>query len=97
VFLSPVSQPSDPPLDPLGLCALAIDSSDYATRVAPVIRRFVPDIGDMTDIGAGGGQLGGALVDPGRRWTAIEPAPVMQARLRDPVIEYQNGGAPSWE
>lgn len=69
------------PLDPLALYASAIDSSDYVARVAPLIRGFVPEIGDLIDIGAGGGQLGGALRQQGRRWTAIEPSPVMQARL----------------
>lgn len=72
----------EPDLDPLGLYASAIDSSDYVARVAPIMRRLVPATGDLIDIGAGGGQLGGALVEPGRRWTALEPAPVMQARLR---------------
>ncbi|MDP3410391.1 hypothetical protein [Bosea sp. (in: a-proteobacteria)] len=71
-----------PERDPLGLYASAIDTSDYVARVAPLIRQLVPDTGDLIDIGAGAGQLGGALVDRGRRWTAIEPAPVMQARLQ---------------
>ena len=70
-----------PALDPLALYASAIDTSDYVARVAPRIRALVPDIGDLTDVGAGGGQLGSALVAPGRRWTAIEPSPTMQARL----------------
>ncbi|MDP3256199.1 hypothetical protein [Bosea sp. (in: a-proteobacteria)] len=73
---------SDGPLDPLGLYASAIDGSDYVAHVAPIIRRLVPATGDLIDIGAGGGQLGAALVDPSRRWTTIEPAPVMQARLK---------------
>lgn len=68
-------------LDPLALYASAIDSSDYVARVAPLVRRLVPEIGDLIDIGAGGGQLGAALLPPGRHWTAIEPSPTMQARL----------------
>ncbi|KRE08011.1 hypothetical protein ASE63_22020 [Bosea sp. Root381] len=68
-------------LDPLALYASAIDSSDYVARVAPLIRQLVPDIGDLVDIGAGGGQLGAALRRPGRKWTAIEPSPTMQGRL----------------
>lgn len=69
------------PLDPLALYASAIDISDYVARVAPIILGFVPATGDLVDIGAGGGQLGGALREQGRRWIAIEPSPVMQARL----------------
>lgn len=72
---------STAPLDPLALYASAIDTSDYVARVAPVIRRLAPEIGDLIDIGAGGGQLGSALHERGRRWIAIEPSPVMQARL----------------
>ncbi|MGX1790096.1 class I SAM-dependent methyltransferase [Bosea sp. NPDC055332] len=78
----PVSAGRDnSPLDPLALYASAIDTSDYAVRVAPLIRRLALDIGDLVDVGAGGGQLGSALLEPGRAWTAIEPSPVMQARL----------------
>ena len=69
------------PLDPLALYASAIDTSDYVARVAPLIRQLAPGIGDLIDIGAGGGQLGAALRRPGARWTAIEPSPTMQARL----------------
>lgn len=68
-------------LDPLALYASAIDSSDYAARVAPLIRRLTSEIGDLVDVGAGGGQLGAALLGQASRWTAIEPSPVMQARL----------------
>ena len=68
-------------LDPLALYASAIDTSDYVARVAPLIRRLVSEIGDLIDIGAGGGQLGAALLAPGRRWTVIEPSPTMGARL----------------
>lgn len=73
--------PNASPLDPLALYASAIDSSDYAARVAPFIRSLCPDIGDLVDVGAGGGQLGAALLGQVSCWTAIEPSPVMQARL----------------
>lgn len=68
-------------LDPLALYASAIDTSDYVSLIAPIIRHFVPELGDLIDIGAGGGQLGSALVGSDRQWTAIEPSPVMRARL----------------
>lgn len=70
-----------PPLEPLELYASAIDTSDYVTRIAPVIRRLVPSTGRLLDVGAGGGQLGMAFHDPAFPWTAIEPSPVMRARL----------------
>jgi hypothetical protein len=89
---SPAIGPSDRPaqetlapanlIDPLELYASGIDGSDYVSRVAPIIRRFVPEIGDLIDIGAGGGQLGAALIDAASNWLAIEPGAVMQARLR---------------
>ncbi len=69
------------PIDPIALYAAGIDTSDYVARVAPLVRRSVPAIGDLLDIGAGGGQLGGALRDPRRRWTAVEPSASMRARL----------------
>lgn len=68
-------------IDPLELYAGGIDSSDYVVRVAPLIRAAVPKIGDLLDLGAGGGQLGGVLRDAGGTWTAVEPAPAMQRRL----------------
>jgi hypothetical protein len=67
--------------DPIEIYAAAIDTSDYAERLAASVRRFAPSIGDLLDIGAGGGQLGRALRVPGRHWTAVEPNPNMQARL----------------
>jgi hypothetical protein len=73
---------SPEPIDPLALYASGIDGSDYVARVVPIIRSFVTEIGDLIDIGAGGGQLGAALAGDDQRWLAIEPAPVMQARLR---------------
>jgi hypothetical protein len=85
LFLSiPSSDPAElprPDIDPLTLYAAAIDTSDYVARVAPLVRARVPDIGDLLDVGAGGGQLGSALRDSRRQWTAIEPAASMRARL----------------
>lgn len=69
------------PLDPLELYASAIDTSDYVDAVAPVVRRLAPAVGDLLDVGAGGGQLGRALVGAHRRWTAIEPSSTMRRRL----------------
>ena len=68
-------------IDPIELYAAAVDTSDYVARVAPLIRQGVGEIGDLLDIGAGGGQLGRALRASGRRWTAIEPSARMRARL----------------
>jgi len=68
-------------IDPIELYAAAIDTSDFVARVAPLIRQSVHHIGDLLDIGAGGGQLGRALRAPNCRWTAIEPASNMRARL----------------
>jgi hypothetical protein len=68
-------------IDPIELYAAAIDTSDYVARVAPLIRQGVGEIGDLLDIGAGGGQLGRALRAPDRCWTAIEPSARMRARL----------------
>ena len=67
--------------DPLELYAAAIDTSDYVARVAPVVRRLVPSVGELLDVGAGGGQLGAALQDRASPWSAIEPSPTMRARL----------------
>ena len=74
-----VNRQSD--IDPLELYAAAIDTSDYISRVAPQVRRLIPEIGQLLDIGAGGGQLGAALQDRRDPWTAIEPSLAMQARL----------------
>jgi SAM-dependent methyltransferase len=68
-------------IDPLELYASAIDTSDYVSRVAPLVRRLVPEIGELLDVGAGGGQLGAALQERAFPWTAIEPSPAMRARL----------------
>lgn len=68
-------------IDPLALYASAIDTSDYVARVAPLVRRSVPAIGDLLDVGAGSGQLGQALRDPAGRWAAIEPSLSMRLRL----------------
>jgi hypothetical protein len=73
-------------IDPLDLYASAIDTSDYVAAVAPVVRRLLPETGRLLDVGAGGGQIGGAIRDPGRdpgaHWTAIEPSAAMRARLQ---------------
>jgi hypothetical protein len=69
-------------IDALELYASAIDASDYVARVAPLVRRRVPDVGELLDVGAGGGQLGAALRDPALPWSAVEPSPTMQRRLR---------------
>jgi hypothetical protein len=68
-------------IDPLELYASAIDTSDYAAALAPLVRRAVPKIGRLLDVGAGGGQLGAALRDPAVPWTAIEPSAAMRTRL----------------
>ena len=68
-------------IEPLELYAAAIDTSDYVRSVAPAILQNVPAVGDLLDIGAGGGQLGRALRTPGGRWTAVEPSGTMRARL----------------
>ena len=68
-------------LNPLELYAAAIDTSDYVARVAPLVRLLVPVRGELLDVGAGGGQLGASLHEPGLPWTAIEPSPTMRARL----------------
>lgn len=69
-------------LDALELYASAIDASDYVPKIAPLVRRLVPDIGELLDVGAGGGQLGAALRHPALPWSAVEPSPTMQRRLR---------------
>ena len=76
-----LSDPAQRDIDPLELYASAIDTSDYVAALAPLIRQAVPDVGRLLDVGAGGGQLGMAIHDPARSWTAIEPSPTMRARL----------------
>ncbi len=68
-------------IDPLELYASAIDTSDYVAALAPLVRRAVPDVGRLLDVGAGGGQLGAALRVPAVPWTAIEPSAAMRTRL----------------
>jgi hypothetical protein len=78
----PSSDPAiRPDIDPLELYASAIDTSDYVAALAPLIRQAVPEVGRLLDVGAGGGQLGMAVHDPARPWTAIEPSPSMRSRL----------------
>lgn len=69
-------------IDALELYASAIDTSDYVAKIAPLVHRLVPEVGELLDVGAGGGQLGSALRDPEWPWCAIEPSPTMQRRLR---------------
>ena len=76
-----LSDPAQRDIDPLELYASAIDTSDYVAALAPLIRQAVPDVGRLLDVGAGGGQLGMAIHDRARSWTAIEPSPTMRARL----------------
>ena len=77
----PLSDPAQRDIDPLELYASAIDTSDYVAALAPLIRQAVPEVRRLLDVGAGGGQLGMAIHDPERSWTAIEPSPTMRARL----------------
>ena len=79
--MSPTLDRARKPIDPLELYAAAIDTSDYVECVAPLIRQHVRPIGGLLDVGAGGGQLGRAVRDRGRRWTAVEPSATMRARL----------------
>jgi len=81
VLSVPLSDPAGRDIDPLELYAAAIDTSDYVSAMAPLISRAVPEIGRLLDVGAGGGQLGMAIHDPTRTWTAIEPSPTMRRRL----------------
>jgi SAM-dependent methyltransferase len=97
---TPLSAESPPvragAFDPLELYAAAMDASDYVAAVAPLIRRAAPDIGDLLDVGAGGGQLGHALRPAHARWTAIEPSATMRSRLlrfSDPPVVLPCG----WE
>jgi hypothetical protein len=78
---APPTRPAPGTCDHIEIYAAAIDTSDYAEPLAAAVRRSVPSVGDLLDIGAGGGQLGGELRVFGRRWTAVEPNPNMQARL----------------
>jgi hypothetical protein len=81
VLSVPLSAPARRDIDPLELYAAAIDTSDYVAALAPLIRQAVPGVGRLLDVGAGGGQLGMAIHDSARSWTAIEPSPTMRARL----------------
>jgi len=79
--ISSVPVPQGRSFDPLELYAAAIDTSDYVARVVPVVRRLAPEIGELLDVGAGGGQLGAALQDRRSGWSVVEPSPTMRARL----------------
>lgn len=69
------------PIDPLELYASAIDTSDYVSQIAPLVRRHVRNSGRLLDVGAGGGQLGAALRTRELPWTVVEPSPTMRRRL----------------
>jgi SAM-dependent methyltransferase len=92
--ISPAAASATKAIDPLELYASAIDTSDYVAKVAPLVRRAVPELGDLLDVGAGGGQLGHALRQPGKRSLAIEPSARMRVRLAalDPPPEIVAGG-----
>ena len=81
VLSVPLSDPAQRDIDSLELYASAIDTSDYVAALVPLIRQVVPNVGRLLDVGAGGGQLGMAIHDPARSWTAMEPSPSMRARL----------------
>ena len=68
-------------IDPLGLYASAMDTSDYVAAVAPIVRSHITIDGTLLDVGAGGGQLGHALCDPAKGWSAIEPSALIGTRL----------------
>ena len=68
-------------IDPLGIYASAMDTSDYIAAVAPTVRAHITIDGTLLDVGAGGGQLGHALCNPAKGWSAIEPAALMRKRL----------------
>lgn len=73
--------PQPEAIDPLELYASAIDTSDYVSSIAPLVRRHVRNSGRLLDVGAGGGQLGAALRTRELPWTVIEPSPTMRRRL----------------
>ncbi len=66
-------------IDPLALYAAGISSSDYVSRISPLLSAL--SIGDLLDVGAGGGQLGATVRERDRRWTCIEPSTSMRSRL----------------
>ncbi len=76
-----MTRPASGTCDPFEIYAAAIDISDYPERLAASVRHLVASVGDLLDIGGGGGQLGRALRVFGRRGTEVEPNPNMQARL----------------
>ncbi|UYZ83137.1 hypothetical protein MTZ49_11060 [Entomomonas sp. E2T0] len=68
-------------LNPMAIYAEGVDSSDYIDSVAPLIIQTLVNIGDLLDVGAGGGQLGSSLQAQNNHWVAIEPDPYMCDRL----------------
>lgn len=63
--------------------------SDYAEAVAPHLRGPVDD---FLDVGAGSGLIAGRVLGDGACWTAVEPEPAMQARLRARAAELAARG-----
>ncbi len=63
--------------------AAGLDRSDYAATVGRALRRALAPVTALLDIGAGSGVLGQAMLQPGSRWTAVEPSLHMRARLEN--------------
>lgn len=87
---------SDPGVRPAGwngaqadFYAETIAASNYAEVVAPHLRGPVED---FLDVGAGSGLIAGHVLGDGARWTAVEPEPAMQARLRARAAELAARG-----
>lgn len=60
-------------LNPMAVYAEGINHSNYIQRVVPEIKKVITHVGDLLDVGAGGGQLGASLSTPNKQWVAIEP------------------------
>ncbi len=61
--------------------AACLDRSDYAATVGRALRKALAPVTSLVDIGAGSGVLGRTMLQPGARWTAIEPSAHMRGRL----------------
>lgn len=61
--------------------AACLDRSDYAATVGRALRQALAPATTLLDIGAGSGLLGRAMLQPGGRWTAVEPNAHMRGRL----------------
>lgn len=68
-------------LNPMAIYAEGVDTSNYVDNVATVIIQQIATIGDLLDVGAGGGQLGFRLHNENKKWVAIEPDTYMGKRL----------------